>query len=606
MKKWMKRVCRGAGDYKFILKNVNKACPRRLVIESIKSILDYLNWIFYSVFFLKIILELLMQNDIATTIILYLCISSMIFGIQRLFEQWYINYYKPNSDVVLFKYFNEMVFTQACRVELECYENPEFYNKYTVVIKDIESRIVSVIESFTGVIFGGIASVIVTLYMYKLDHYVIIFIIFPFLGTFFFGKLHNNILFSRMQEGVVFQRYKDYTIRTVFLADYAKEIRMSNIFDVLWKNYERGKDGLVKITKKYAFKSITLRTLRNVFTFALIFMGVTIYSVVKTMIYKNMPINVFIILTSAMVSAAWILIGLSENVIKIVENTLYIGNLNSFLNYVPKIDENQNGIELNTDDLEIEFKNVSFSYANKAQKVLDNISIKFKSGEKIAIVGINGAGKSTFLKLLMRLYDPDDGEILCNGINIRSYNIRSYRSKISVAFQDFEMFAMPLIKNIMMKDKIEKGDYRDALELLKQCGMYDKITNLPYGLDTVMTKEFLKDGAVLSGGEKQKIAIIRTYLSNAAICIYDEPTSALDPISEENIFDIINQRKDNITIYISHRLSATKTADRIYLLENGRITEEGIHSDLMNMQGKYYTMFSTQAKKYMNGEDISE
>lgn len=606
MRKWIKKVYGRVEDNKFILKNVAKACPERLIIESIRSILGYFNWVFYSIFFVKIILELLIQNEAVTKIILYLCISSIIFGIQRFFEQWYINFYKPNNDITLFRYFNELVFSKACRVEVECYENPNFYNKYTMVIKDIESRIISVIESFTGVIFGGVAGVIVSLYMYKIDRFVILFIIFPFLGNFFFGKLHNNIIFERMKEGVVFQRYKDYTMRTVFLTDYAKEIRMSNIFDVLWKNYEKGKEGLVKVTEKYAYKAITLRVLRNVFTFMLIFMGVTIYSVIKVMIYKSMLINDFIILTSAMISAAWILIGLSENIIKIVENTLYIGNLISFLNYVPQIDEMQEGIELNTDDLEIEFKNVSFSYLNTSHKILDGINIKFKSGDKIAIVGINGAGKSTFLKLLMRLYDPDEGEILCNGINIKDYNIRSYRAKISVAFQDFEMFAMPLIKNILMKEKIEKEDYLDVLELLKQCNMYDKVTNLPHGLDTVMSKEFLEDGAVLSGGEKQKIAIARTYLSNAAISIYDEPTSAMDPVSEEKIFGIINQRKDKITIYISHRLSATKKADRIYLLENGKIIEEGVHSELMDMHGKYYTMFSIQAKKYMNGEDISE
>lgn len=218
--------------------------------------------------------------------------------------------------------------------------------------------------------------------------------------------------------------------------------------------------------------------------------------------------------------------------------------------------------------------------------------------EKIAIVGYNGAGKSTLIKLFMRLYDVTEGTIYLGNTDIRKIKTDSYRKKFGAVFQDFQIFAASLGENVAM-DFIKEGEREKILEALCHSGMKEKVETFPKGIDTALTKEFQEDGQNLSGGEAQKTAIARVFLRPYQYVIMDEPSSALDPISEYNLNqNMLEIAKDKTVIFISHRLSTTCMADRIYMLEKGRIIEEGTHHELMELKGKYAEMFWKQAGKY--------
>lgn len=303
------------------------------------------------------------------------------------------------------------------------------------------------------------------------------------------------------------------------------------------------------------------------------------------------------VMSSLMVSATWMLIRLCENIMNTIKNGLFVSNLRSFLEYKEKIPEDQKGIMPSETMEELSFEHVSFSY--KDEKTIKDLNFTVCKGESIALVGHNGAGKTTIIKLLLRLYDPTEGVIRLNGIDIREYDLRAYRNLFATAFQDFKLFGMTVKENVLMGTHPENEDEKVKDALIK-AGVYDRVLALPQGINTMMTKEFDDEGAVLSGGESQKIAVARAFLKPSPIRIFDEPSSALDPIAEYELFNsIMKDGQAHTMIFISHRLSTTRLADRIVMLENGQVAERGTHEELLKANGQYAKMWRVQAGQYI-------
>ena len=287
--------------------------------------------------------------------------------------------------------------------------------------------------------------------------------------------------------------------------------------------------------------------------------------------------------------------GLLMNIQELVKRTNYAYEYVIFMNYPPAIEKGTRHV---TDKPHtFEFRNVSFTYPNTDVKVLENVSVTLKQGEHLSIVGLNGAGKTTFVKLLCRLYDPTDGEILLDGINIREYNYHEYMALFSPVFQDFKLFALSMKDNIVLDGTYEEADIQS---LLSQVGLSEKVNSLEKGADTMLFKDFDEEGIEPSGGEQQKIAIARALFKNSPVVILDEPTAALDPIAEYEIycqFDALVGGKT--AIYISHRLSSCKFCDRIAVFSDGTIKEYGTHDELVSKaDGIYAEMFAAQAQYY--------
>ena len=283
------------------------------------------------------------------------------------------------------------------------------------------------------------------------------------------------------------------------------------------------------------------------------------------------------------------------------ENSMFIDKIRAFLAYEPRL-KNDEGDAVPEGAGELKLEHVSFKYSEKGKTVLDDISLSVKPGEHIAIVGYNGAGKTTLIKLLMRLYDPTSGTICYHDRNVSTLCPREYHKRIGVVFQDYQMFGANLAENVVM-DNMTKEEQEERTpqitEALKAAGFEHKLNHLPDRLFTQVTTEFDKKGVDFSGGESQKVAISRAFYKNADILIMDEPSSALDPIAEYELNTAMQTAAKGKTVfYISHRLSTTRDADRIIMLEKGRIIEEGTHKQLLAMGGKYAEMWNAQAGKY--------
>ncbi len=248
-------------------------------------------------------------------------------------------------------------------------------------------------------------------------------------------------------------------------------------------------------------------------------------------------------------------------------------------------------------DYEIEFRNVSFKYPGSETYALKNVSMKFRVGTRLAVVGMNGSGKTTFIKLLCRLYDPTEGEILLNGIDIRKYNYDEYMSVFSVVFQDFRLFPYPLGENVAASVNCnnERAD-----SCLTDAGFKDRLNEMPDGLNTYLYKDISQDGVDVSGGEAQKIALARALYKDAPFIVLDEPTAALDPIAEAEVYSnfskIVN---DKTAIYISHRLSSCRFCDNIAVFDKGSVVQQGSHEELVSKEnGKYHELWYAQAQYY--------
>lgn len=250
---------------------------------------------------------------------------------------------------------------------------------------------------------------------------------------------------------------------------------------------------------------------------------------------------------------------------------------------------------------EIEFKNVSFKYPGSDTFALKNVSIRFRAGDRLAVVGQNGSGKTTFIKLLCRLYDPTEGEILLDGVNIREYDYKDYLSAFSVVFQDFQTFALPLGQNVAGSTEYDRGR---AERCLRDAGFGDRLATMPQGLDAYLYKYYETNGVDVSGGEAQKIALARTLYKDAPFIILDEPTAALDPIAESEIYASFNAIVGGKTaLYISHRLSSCRFCKTVAVFDGGKLVQYGSHETLLNDRaGKYSELWNAQAQYYNGGE----
>lgn len=329
---------------------------------------------------------------------------------------------------------------------------------------------------------------------------------------------------------------------------------------------------------------------------------------------------------------AFLGIKMLNHVITIGDFSLYLGALNTFVNScngaigsvidmrrrIQYFDAYQDFMSIKSDfrtgrrllkdvvkdDFVITFENVSFAYPGQEHYVLKNVNIQLRSGEKLAVIGDNGAGKTTFTMLLMRLYDPDEGRILLNGVDIREIDYDEYLKMFGTVFQDFKIFGYSVLENIVFQENPSEEDIRRVENMLRENGMEERVRRMKNGIHTYLTKSLDENGEQLSGGEMQKIAIVRALFKDAPFLVMDEPTSALDPNAEYRIYmKFAEMTRDKAAIYISHRLASTRFCDKIAMFEDGYIVEYGTHSELMRNRKKYYQMYSIQSELYHNEED---
>lgn len=569
-----------------------------------RRLFGYFEWVYWDGIFLRVVVGALDEHKSFESILWFILISTMVLIFTNLCIHYVENVVFPLETTRIYGGLYKKLFNKAKNVELKCYEDPDFYNKYTMAMDGADTKVTEIIKKLWGTIIGAIALMVIFKFMYDIDKLSVIFIISPIIGNFIFGNYQNKNEFKRYQEQIPYEKVLNYVNRTMYLPDGAKEIRLTNVFSLLKKQYNKATDKNVSIAEKFGFKVASLNFWRITFTFTVIFEGVLLYAIYKNRVAGTISLAEITVMTSLMVAMTWILIILFEDILVLMKNGVFVNNLRAFLEYEEKIPENADGIIPSSEFETLEFRNVSFSYKN--EETIKNLSFTINKGDIVALVGHNGAGKTTIIKLLLRLYDPNSGEILLNGHNIKEYNLKAYRNMFATTFQDFCMFAMTVKENVLMGRTFDNED-EITIKALKRAGIYDKISTLPDGINTMMTKEFDEDGIVLSGGQHQKLAVARTFAKESPIKIFDEPSSALDPIAEYELFkNILKEGRTHTMVFISHRLSSVKNCDKVFMLEKGQIIEEGSHDELIKLNGKYAKMYLRQAMNYLAIENEKE
>lgn len=588
----------------YAVKTVFKISKSRVIHTAIGSIVGYVEWIFMSIFFLRYVIGAIENEEPVEKTLFFVGICFMIFLLLAIYNSYSKSVIYPYTDNKIYRTLYRKLYAKARNVELRCFEDADFYNRYTMALDGSAAKMTTSVNCFFSVVFGVVAAAAAFWSMFTIDPWSVLFVISPIIGNFVFGALMNKIWGGRYVDTVKNNRIAEYVNRVMHLAEYAKEIRYSNIHELMMKRYNDAMDANAKVADKYGKKAIAYTWAQNVTTFALVFEGIMIYAAYRTIVSQTMGLAELAIMFTAMSTSSWILIGLFNNISEALKNGQFLEYFRTFMEYKEKIPEDQDGFPCEKIH-SIEFKNVCFEYKEN-EPVINNLSFKIEGDKVCALVGHNGAGKSTIIKLLFRLYDPTRGEILVNGINIKEYNLKSYRKQFSAAFQDYKVMAMSVKDNVLMGESFDNPE-QTVEHALKCAGVWDKVSSLSNGVDTIMTKEFDNDGAVLSGGEQQKIVVARAFAKQASVKVFDEPSSALDPIAEYDLYKgIMNESKGHITLFISHRLSSVKDADEVFMLENGAVIEQGTHRELMNMGGKYCEMFTKQAQNYLADETYRE
>ena len=588
----------------FAMKLMWGICPSLVVHKGFSRFFGYFEWLFYSAFFMRYVINSLERGDSFQTIMVFVVIVVIVEGGLSLYDKILTGRIYPVAQAVVNRGLYRKLFRKARNVELSCFEDSEFYDRYTLAMEKADDRLVKTVEAVFNVVFGAIASVCAFIFMYQVDAISVLFVLLPVIGNFVFNRKLSHIDFERNKDMAPHNRKIAYINRVMYLPEYAKEMRLTKVFSLMRKQYREAITGVGDVTKKYTKRAAILHWLYVSFTFTFIFEGLLIYGAYRTLVSRTMSLAQLSVITSMMVSTTWILIGFTEALTELFKNGLFIEYLRTFLEYKEKIPEDTQGADPGNEIKTLEFKNVSFSY--KKKKVISNLSMEFRGGKTYALVGHNGAGKTTLIKLLLRFYDPDEGQIMLNGRDIREYDLRKYRALFATAFQDHRMFSMTVEENVIMGSNIPADDReRRVTEALKLAGAYDKVMSLPKGMQTILTREFDDEGAMLSGGEFQKIVVARAFVRECPFKIFGEPSSALDPIAESQLFDNIYEScRENTLVFISHRLSSVQNADWIYLLSDGTVKEAGTHRKLMEQNGLYADMYTKQAKNYLAVSDI--
>ena len=584
------------GNIAYAFRVITKASPMAIPMMTLTQTAY---WFFANfiqqILFLQVLLGLIENKSTYKEYMLMVgvfVLSGMIAKALEIFSDYYVTlcYRKVYHSL------NKRIFKQASRVDIECYENPKFYDKYTRAIEIVTNkRYIDFCFYVARFISSTITGIFLLIYIISIDPWILL-IMSMLIIVFFVLGYKNKLEIQKDKEMTTNTREKSYVQRTVFLRDFSKDMRTSDIFGIMYQKMKKAVANNRAIIKKYGIRVAVIDFVVSAFGEAFPIAATYLYTCYRYAVKKDLPLADFSVVMTAVSNLNSVVIECISCASKIQKNSLYFGYLKEFFDFEPTVSDG----ETEAGEFEsIEFKNVSFGYPSSDKYSLKNVSLKINKEDRVAIVGHNGAGKTTFVKLLLRFYDPTEGEILYNGVNILEYDISSLRRRLATVFQNYKVYALSVDENVLCHEVENKDDALISKTSLKKSGVYDKISKLPLKGNTIITREFDDKGTGLSGGEQQKIAAARMFAKDYNLAILDEPSSALDPIAEYKMYEsIIAETENKSVIFISHRLSSAVLSNKIFVFGDGTILESGTHNELMNKGGIYAEMFNMQASSY--------
>ena len=503
---------------------------------------------------------------------------------------------QAQSEIVT-DYVQTILHGKSIEVDLEYYENSQYYDALHRAQREAPYRPTFIVRELIRASQSAISLGAIALLLFSLHWSITALLFFAVLPVFFVRLKYAKKLYHRWTQWTPQEREAEYLNGLITSYDYAKEIRLFNLGSHLQKRFRNLRTAIRN--DKLALSR--QRSIAEVFTQGSATFGV--FAAFGFIVYQTLTgtisLGSLVMYYQAFQKGQSLLRATLSSLANLYENSLFISNLSEFLDLKPQVIEPTTPRKVPQPlQWEIKFDHVQFSYPHSDRSVLTDINFTIKAGETIALVGQNGAGKTSLVKLLCRLYDPTQGKITLDGIDLREFATGELRKHISVVFQDYARYNLTVRENIGFSNLDLLPQEEMIKSAAKAAGAESAINRLPHGYETILGHEFA-EGEELSIGEWQKIAIARAFLHQAQIIILDEPTSALDPAAESEVLSQFRQLTTKRTaILISHRLSTVKLADRIFVLEGGRITEYGSHEELIQLQGTYARLFETQAQYY--------
>ncbi len=588
----------------YMLGLIIKACPGVPILALLSTVLGSIHSFLLNTYLYQYALNALQEGkDLKIIMITLGCMFgySVLYMLVQNISNCYLELKHPEVEA----YIQNMLQKKAVEVDLACFESSAFYDTYVKATGEATDRAYTVMKNILDVVGITINVVAVGTLIFTINPIFLVLAFLPFLCTVLIGKKRNRIKYDYEMRNKEVARQRDYVRRTFYLNDFSKEMRLTEMWKVMFKRMHSSIAEMKEIVNKYGYKIMFFRYLFDFIFDVVVDSGSIILAAYKTLVEKSMLLGDCFVVINSISNIAGRVNYMGDVFFKLDENSLYVDNLRDFLDYEVHIVENENAPSVSSFQ-KLELRNMTFGYEGQEVPALSNINLIVNVGEKIAIVGHNGAGKTTLIKLLQRLYDPSEGEILLNDENIKNYRLSSYRNLYGTVFQDYRLFATTVAENVLLRGNISDADRAIVKGALKRTGIYSKIESLSNGVDSNVTREFDNEGAMFSGGEAQKISIARIFAGNQEIVIMDEPTSALDPIAEQEMYrNMFEACEGKTVIFISHRLSSATMADRVYMFEKGKIIEEGTHSELLALNAKYADMWHKQADTYADAKEVT-
>ncbi|MBP0017162.1 MAG: ABC transporter ATP-binding protein [Cyanobacteria bacterium SBLK] len=501
------------------------------------------------------------------------------------------------QSLVFTDYIQSKIQSQSVAIALEAYDRSEYYNMLKRACQEAPYRPTQIVNNLVqfsqkAISFFSMAGLL--FFFHWSAPFILFLTALPSLAT---QLVQAEKIYDCQRQLTEVERKSQYINSIVTEDKYAREVRLFNLGSFLLDRYQEIRDKLrqqyIRLNLRTSAKNILSQLISNAIVF-----GFYIFIVYRT-VQGFITLGDLVIYYQALQRGSGALQGMFVSFSKLYEHNLFIHNLFEFLDFKLTIAETENPQKFPQPIQQgIVFNGVCFRYPSSQQETLTDISLSIKPGEKIALVGENGSGKTTLVKLLGRLYDIDRGSITIDGIDLREFPVTALRREISIVFQDYARYHLTVKENIWLGNIDSPLDSDKIIAAARDAGVDELISQLPQGYETILGKRF-DGGEELSVGQWQKVALARSFLRDSQLLILDEPNSALDPKAEERVFQQFHQLlEDKAAILISHRLSSVKMADRIYVMEKGRIAESGTHEELMQLGGIYFSLFETQAQYY--------
>lgn len=485
---------------------------------------------------------------------------------------------------------------KTASLDLEYYENPYYHDIIFRAEHESKYRPQQILNGLIMIIQNLISLLLVALLLSYFHYLIVLLLIVSVLPGIIVKFKYNEAHYRLNKDYTTDLRKINYFHRILTEKIFTKELRLFGLAGYFRKHFQKLRTKFWKQKNKLLITKTTWELASHLVAATAIF-GAFAY-MTHSALHGNITLGDLVMYFLVIRRGFTFVKGIMEGVSKIYEQNLFLHNLYEFLNLSPLVKDKRKHPNPFKEPFEIEAENLSFSYPNTDRQVLSNVSFKVPRGKTVAFVGENGAGKTTLIKLLCRFYDPDNGQIRFNGIDLKDIDQKAIFDSVSVLFQDFILYNLPAGNNVWFGDVHKPYNIDRIRHASQRSGVDPEIMNLPKQYDTYLGNLF-EESAQLSIGEWQKLALARAYFRDAGLYILDEPSSSLDPQTELELFDRFKQLIQGKTaIIISHRFTTIKMADYIYVINNRTITESGTHNELMNLNGQYAKMFLQQAKNY--------